>query len=423
MMRSLFAAVSGLKTHQQRMDVIGNNIANVNTPGFKKSRVTFQDMLYQTIRGASRPVDGGLGGTNPIQMGPGVSIASIDTIFGITSFQDTGKATDLGIDGEGFFVLSDGSRNYYTRVGNFDFDSEGNLVSLLNGMHVMGWMAQPDGSIKTDVEPVNICINMSETEPAKATEKIYFAGNLDSRVPIYEDDNKTPSSKIIVRQTVYDSKGQEYIVAIELKKVDNNEWSWILNANSIVNSTGETIEVGEQSGVLKFDTQGKIQQPTDAPKISFTPAGSEEVNIVLNFEGLTQYGSEYTATIQSQDGYTAGTLESYTIDQSGTITGVFTNGVSRNLAQIALARFTNPAGLYKNGGSLYSETSNSGEPLVGTGGASGFGSIRPGSLEMSNVDLSSEFTEMIITQRGFQANSRVITASDEMLQELVNLKR
>lgn len=423
MMRSLFAAVSGLKTHQQRMDVIGNNIANVNTPGFKKSRVTFQDMLYQTIRGASRPVEGGLGGTNPIQMGPGVSIASIDTIFGITSFQDTGKATDLGIDGEGFFVLSDGSRNYYTRVGNFDFDSEGNLVSLLNGMHVMGWMAQPDGSIKTDVEPVNICINMSETEPAKATENIYFAGNLDSRVPIYEDDNKTPSSKIIVRQTVYDSKGQEYIVAIELKKVGNNEWSWILNANSIVNSTGETIEVGEQSGVLKFDTQGKIQSSTETPHISFTPPGSDTLNIALDFKGLTQYGSNSTATIQRQDGYTAGTLESYTIDQSGTITGVFTNGVTRSLAQIALARFSNPAGLHKNGGSLYSETSNSGEPLLGTGGASGFGSIRPGSLEMSNVDLSSEFTEMIITQRGFQANSRVITASDEMLQELVNLKR
>ncbi|MGB4505019.1 MAG: flagellar hook-basal body complex protein, partial [Syntrophaceticus sp.] len=140
MMRSLFAAVSGLKCHQQRMDVIGNNIANVNTPGYKRSRVSFQDMLNQTIRGASRPVPGGRGGTNPMQIGPGVSVGSIDLIMGGSSVQDTGKNTDLGIDGDGFFILSDGSRNYYTRVGSFDFDENGNLISLLNGMRVMGWM-------------------------------------------------------------------------------------------------------------------------------------------------------------------------------------------------------------------------------------------------------------------------------------------
>jgi len=277
MMRSLFSAVSGLKTHQQRMDVIGNNIANVNTPGFQKSRVTFQDMLNQTIRGASSPTKDGRGGTNPMQVGPGVSIASIDTIFGGSSLQDTGKATDLGIDGDGFFILSDGDRNLYTRVGNFEFDSDGNLVNI-NGLHVKGWM---------------------------------------------------------------------------------------------------------------FNGSDQISE--------------EPENIVINFKGLD--------------------IDSYTIDSTGAIIGIKSDGTSVKLAQVALATFINPAGLFKEGNSLYSETANSGDPEPGVAGSIGFGTIRPGSLEMSNVDLSSEFTDMIITQRGFQANSRVITTSDEMLQELVNLKR
>lgn len=406
MMRSLFAAVSGLKTHQQRMDVIGNNIANVNTVGFKRSRVTFQDMLSQTIRGASRPVAGGRGGTNPIQIGPGVLLGSIDLIMDGGSLQDTGKETDLGIDGDGFFILSDGGRTYYTRVGSFDFDEEGNLVSLLNGMHVQGWMPdKPD--ILTDIK-----ININESEKAKATTNMVFGGNLDSRA--------ATSSTALLRHTVYDSKGQEYTVTIKLTKNEENQWTWELV--TVEDSAGQDIGAGTQTGEITFNTDGTFNTVTNNT-ISFSPNGSEPVNITLDFSKLTQYGSDQDAAVESQDGYKSGVLESFTIDQNGNIVGVFSNGITRNLGQIALARFANPAGLLKEGNSLYSITSNSGSPLVGAANSGGFGSIKPGSLEMSNVDLSTEFTDMIITQRGFQANSRVITASDEMLQELVNLKR
>jgi len=416
MMRSLFAAVSGLKTHQQRMDVIGNNIANVNTVGFKRSRVTFQDMLSQTIRGASRPVAGGRGGTNPIQIGPGVLLGSIDLIMDGSSLQDTGKATDLGIEGDGFFILSDGGRTYYTRVGTFDFGEDGSLVSLLNGMRVQGWMPDNPDTL-TDIR-----ININESESAKATTKMVIGGNLDSRVPIYDDTNpdQTPKSRVLLRHTVYDSKGQEYIVTIELTKNDENKWTWELV--TVEDSAGRDIGAGTQTGVINFNNDGTYQG-VDNNTISFEPVGSGQVNITLDFSKLTQYGSDHDAAVESQDGYKSGVLDSYTIDQNGNIIGVFSNGVTRILGQIALARFANPAGLLKEGNSLYSITSNSGSPLVGTANSGGFGSIKPGSLEMSNVDLSTEFTDMIITQRGFQANSRVITASDEMLQELVNLKR
>ena len=416
MMRSLFAAVSGLKTHQQRMDVIGNNIANVNTVGFKRSRVNFQDLLNQTIRGASRPVAGGRGGTNPMQVGLGVSLGSIDLIMDGSSLQDTGKATDLGIEGDGFFILSDGGRTYYTRVGTFDFGEDGSLVSLLNGMRVQGWMPDNPDTL-TDIR-----ININESESAKATTKMVIGGNLDSRVPIYDDTNpdQTPKSRVLLRHTVYDSKGQEYIVTIELTKNDENKWTWELV--TVEDSAGRDIGAGTQTGVINFNNDGTYQG-VDNNTISFEPVGSDQVNITLDFSKLTQYGSDHDAAVESQDGYKSGVLDSYTIDQNGNIIGVFSNGVTRILGQIALARFANPAGLLKEGNSLYSIASNSGSPLVGTANSGGFGSIKPGSLEMSNVDLSTEFTDMIITQRGFQANSRVITASDEMLQELVNLKR
>jgi len=283
-------------------------------------------------------------------------------------------------------------------------------------MRVQGWMPDNPDTL-TDIR-----ININESESAKATTKMVIGGNLDSRVPIYDDTNpdQTPKSRVLLRHTVYDSKGQEYIVTIELTKNDENKWTWELV--TVEDSAGRDIGAGTQTGVINFNNDGTYQG-VDNNTISFEPVGSDQVNITLDFSKLTQYGSDHDAAVESQDGYKSGVLDSYTIDQNGNIIGVFSNGVTRILGQIALARFANPAGLLKEGNSLYSITSNSGSPLVGTANSGGFGSIKPGSLEMSNVDLSTEFTDMIITQRGFQANSRVITASDEMLQELVNLKR
>lgn len=543
MMGSLFSAVSGLKAHQQRMDVIGNNIANVNTPGFKRSRVTFQDMLNQTIRGASRPVEGGRGGTNPIQSGPGVIVASIDTLYEGSNLQNTGKATDLGINGDGFFVLSDGKRKVYTRVGNFDFDSEGSLVSLLNGMRVQGWMAA-DGVINIGGMTGDIQIpSYGVTVKPKATQSVVFTGNLDARVngllkfksgtntdtfiikdgstnnsatmqltftptnsfntwdwaitavsggtitsggsgtvtldsagkvsavtgddvevdvgggnnpditikpPAPGDDPNnftllledpldsidpsnpidetvfTPAETRAVRQTVYDSLGTMYTLTVDFERQSNSTWKW---EASVVKETEEgpvtiSLDADKKSGGISFDSEGKFITSSGATIIAFDPGnGADHVEIVPKFENLYQHASYFSAMVLSQDGYQEGRLESYTFDSSGTIMGVFSNGVTQNLAQVVLARFANPAGLMKWGNSLFSESSNSGQALLGPAGTEGYGTINPGSLEMSNVDLSSEFTDMITTQRGFQANSRVITASDEMLQELVNLKR
>ncbi len=411
MMRSLFSAVSGLKAHQQRMDVIGNNIANVNTPGFKKSRVTFQDMLNQTIRGASRPVDGGRGGTNPMQVGLGVSTGSIDTIMTGSSPQDTGKNTDLAIDGDGFFVVSDGSRNYYTRAGAFDFDRDGYLVNA-NGMHVMGWKADENGVINTSPNSmVNIKIDLNTTEKAKQTEKIYFSGNLDAKI--------SNGQSIIITQAVYDSLGCKHTAEFTFTKSDTNSNTWSVyckvDGSDITPTPTPTLTF---KGDGTFDTSS----PSNV-NFSFTPNnGADQVSFAPDFSQMTQFDGETTATA-SQDGYPAGSLQGVSFDTTGTLSGVFSNGITRALAQVALASFNNPGGLFKEGNNLFSESSNSGGANIGPAGKGGLGTIKPGSLEMSNVDLAQEFTDMIVTQRGFQANSRVITASDEMLQDLVNLKR
>ncbi len=538
MMTSLFAAVSGLKSHQQRIDVIGNNIANVNTTAFKKSRVTFADVLSHTIRGASRPVEGGRGGINPMQVGPGVSVASIDTIFTGSSLEDTGKDTDLGISGEGFFVLSDGQQTLYTRAGNFDFDPEGNLVSLLNGMRVQGWSAK-DGVLDTNAVPGNIKVPAQGVSvPAKATTTVDFSGNLnagvngslafdngtgsipftvnvdgndvalrltveatnsfnkyewmvtaeDSGVEItggsgeftlgqdgdldsvitgaitiddgggtpatvnlsinpdvdsgwpsftvkdgtYDVVNKettsfTPANTRVARQTVFDSLGHEYTLTTTFTRLGDREWDW----ESVVTKATTTgiieIDTGDPNpnkGTIEFDERGRCRSAGDDITISFDPGNeAEEVKISPLFGDITQFASSSSVVVRNQDGYKDGSLQNYTFDNTGTIIGVFSNGTTQDLAKVALVNFANPAGLLNEGESMFSHSSNSGDPVTGESGVGGFGIFRPGSLETSNVDISSEFTNLIITQRGFQANSRVITTSDEMLQELVSLKR
>lgn len=407
-MRSLFSAVSGLKAHQQRMDVIGNNIANVNTPGFKKSQVTFQDMLTQLIRGASRPSDNGRGGTNPMQVGLGVTVGAINTVMTAGNLQDTGKNTDLAIEGDGFFVVSDNGKNlYYTRTGAFGFDSEGYLVDP-NGMHVMGWNADDNGSIS--IQPSNIVpikIDLNTTAPAKATSEIAFSGNLDA----------STDSPITVTLTLYDGQGGKHTAVIEFSKTTNaNEW----NVSYKVDDS-----ISQSLGTLTFDSNGKFVSYTSLNSFQFTSKDGTIISFDLsasNFSNLSQYYSE-TTVAATQDGYPAGDLQSVSFDTTGTLNGVFSNGVTRPLAQVALASFNNPAGLVKEGNSLFAKSNNSGDAKIAAAGTGGLGTIRPGSLEMSNVDLAEEFTNMIITQRGFQANSRVITASDEMLQDLVNMKR
>jgi flagellar hook protein FlgE len=408
MMRSLFSGVSGLKNHQTRMDVIGNNIANVNTVAFKAGRVNFEDILSQTVEGARSPQAGGMGGVNPKQVGLGMGISSLDTLFTPGSLQSTDNPTDFAVQGEGFFIVSDGSQVYYTRDGAFKTSADGALVNS-NGFRLQGWMADTDGNIDSTQALQNITIPVGAQMKPKATTQIAFEGNLDANADL--------NSEWITSVQVYDSLGNPHNLTITFTKTATaNEWGWEATLDGVTATDGQ--------GTIQFDANGSIISTT-LPSLpaSFAITGANAISLNIDFSQLTQFGGNPTAYINFQDGYEAGSLDMVSTDSGGVLTGIFTNGQSKALAQIALATFSNPGGLLKEGGNLYQISNNSGLPNIGTADSGGRGSIAVGKLEMSNVDLAQEFTNMIVTQRGFQANSRVITTSDEMLQDLINIKR
>jgi len=474
-MRSMFSGVSGLRAHQLKMDVIGNNIANVNTVGYKSQRATFQEVFNQTIKGAGSP-QAGRGGTNPQQIGLGISLASIDTFHIRGAVQRTDNNTDLAINGDGFFILSNSAdflSRTYTRAGNFTLDEYGNLVAP-NGYRVLGYMEDeernpaPDGSTVLKGVLEGIVISKSKSYPAMATNSATMEGNLDkdlARVPAgtdpddidnyieYNNLTKTFEVKngVKVRETTtvfYDSLGGQHKVKFTFIRGlasgtsgtsvgADNEWGVIIQnlddmsyfAKDDSTSVSDPPQLSEIVIPIQFDENGKITTGSSNDKatsvILQVPGNGifEDMEVKVDFSNLTQFANESTASITNKNGYPQGYLDTFSIGPTGEIYGIFTNGQSRVIGQIALATFKNPAGLEKTSENMYQVTPNSGEPIIGLPGSSGLGALNPGTLEMSNVDLSAEFTEMITTQRGFQANSRIITTSDEMLQELVNLKR
>jgi flagellar hook protein FlgE len=409
MMRSMFSGVAGLRNHQIRMDVIGNNIANVNTIGFKGSRVNFQDILSQTIQGASAP-QGNRGGTNPMQVGLGVSIASIDTLFTDGSTQTTGKQTDLALQGNGFFVLGDGAKSYYTRAGNFDFDTAGNYIVPGTGLKVQGWMADALGNINSTGATGNIVVPVGTSMPASATTRMDFSKNLNGSTTLTLPASYSNSIQ------VYDSLGSAHVIDVTFTKTaPGNTWDWAAT------TTDASIGGLPSIGTVSFNTSGLFTGFTGGP-LALTVTSAAAMNITLGFAAMTQSDAPNTVT-GTGNGYPSGSLDNVKLDATGVITGVFSNGRNLALAQVALASFNNPGGLTKAAENMYEASNNSGNAQVGLANSGGRGKIAPGTLEMSNVDLSAEFTNMIVTQRGFQANSKIITTSDEMLQDLVNLKR
>jgi len=417
MMRSLFSGVSGLRAHQARMDVVGNNISNVNTVGFKASRATFQEIFSETIKGAGAP-ESGRGGTNPQQIGLGINLATIDTFHTRGSIERTDNPLDLAIEGNGFFVVSDGDAPKFTRAGNFFRDTEGNIVNG-NGMKVMGWMADDAGNIDTNVEAGAIQIPKDMQMQPMSTDAITIIGNIDA---------DTLGTTVPFETIIYDELGRANKLTFEFKKVNPDEWQIVSSSASNIHVTvtpsdGTPVEVPLSGAVdVKF-TDGKLTTPATG---TFTiPTNGAEIpeDIVIDISQITQFAAKSGVDPLEVNGHPLGDLETFNFDAAGIATGVFTNGKSKVLGRITLANFNNPSGLQKVGSNLYIQTPNSGQPSIGIAGDNGRGTINPGSLEMSNVDISKEFTNMIITQRGFQANSRIITTSDEMLQELVNLKR
>ena len=465
MMRSLYSAVSGLQNHQTRMDVIGNNVANVNTTGFKKGRVTFQDILSQSVSGAAKPTDE-RGGLNPKQVGLGMNIASIDTIMSQGGIQTTGKNTDLAITGEGFFVVKTGDQQFMTRAGNFLLDREGTLVNP-NGMKVQGWMAtQPETGepyINTSAPLTDLTIPIGGKLEARQTEMVFFKSNLDARTPFIADfmnatEQEQQQNSRTVSYDIYDKYGNPHQLQVNFRRTENlNEWIATVN---VVPQEGETlanlrVSVGAAKDgtgsqfLMRFDPNnaGTLQSITEINPTAGVPVQTDaegSLNAFVRYDlpdgsthefqlnlgtvgsiknSITQFSQQSSTHIFDQDGYKMGYLQAFKIDESGTITGSYDNGEKRTLGQLATATFVNPMGLEKVGESLYVETNNSGTSSIGEPGTLDRGKIYTGALEMSNVDLSETFTDMIITERGFQANSRVVTTSDDMLREILQLKR
>jgi flagellar hook protein FlgE len=644
MLASLFAGVAGLRNHQVRMNVIGNNISNINTIGFKSGRSIFREALVQTLRGAGRPSSIS-GGTNPVQLGLGMEVASIDNLFTQGGLELTGQITDLAIQGNGFFLLSDGNSKFYSRAGAFGFDANSYLVNPSNGLFVQGKTADSTGTIPATAIVGNIKLPFGQQDPARNTSRVDFGNNLDASVTRSEAaitagttatngitsvtgaardgaggvhvititgaqateasragsyitatspkppltgsetlttlgvtlatlsvsvdggapvditglttsstvndviaaidiidgiDAKLDSGEIKITRTkagvsytvesntavagdianrlfgvaaaaifqvnngtnhsfvatdvftppsyvngtavttnlgitvndntglatgvtglagggitvnsadtgllagtasittkdtdkatsitVFDSLGGTHVMMTNfIKSHEPNKWYW-----NITMQGGEIIQSGA-TGTVTFNSDGSLLRfniDGGADKFSFDPnngAGLTQVELFAGssgkYDGLTGFSGTETVAAVKQNGYGMGILDKISIDPTGLIIGIFSNGVSRNLAQIVLAGFNNQAGLMKSGESLFQSSANSGEGIEGVAGETIAATISSGALESANVDLAQEFTNMIIAQRGFQSNARVITTSDSMLDDLVNLKR
>ncbi len=463
-MRSLFSGVSGLKIHQTKMDVIANNISNVNTTAYKSGRVTFSDYFSQTLSSAQSG-SASRGGINPMQIGLGANVASIDINMSQGVNQRTDRALDCMVSGDGFFIVGEGTNTYFTRDGNFGLDSYGNLVNSA-GLNVMGWPAVEDpknpGQYVASKGTVNaITLTKDQQQmPAQVTTSLETQGNIN----VVADPNSSVTTvEHPTTFTLFDSIGNKFTLKakyvwdasndgtkeMQLQISDNaylngnpdNAYKLTVGADGSISfdavwdpatDTETYYQVGD---VMTFDTDGTLADDSVGGMYELTVTDSGVLpadtyfgvqdSVTIDSTGITIFDNiESTAIIEKLDGNPPGTLTDVAIEPDGSFRGIYSNGEQRLLAFIPLAKFANPSGLQRAGGNLFQTTSNSGD-FNGIGvEASGIGSsISSGQLEMSNVDIAAEFTDMIITQRGFQANSKSITTSDEMLQELVNLKR
>ncbi len=456
---ALFTGVSGLTTYANVISIIGNNIANVNTPGFKEGRGNFSDILSQSS-----------GSSGSLQIGRGVRMTGVNSLFTQGSFQTTNVASDLAIDGDGFFIVRDPDTNalFYTRTGNFVLNREGSLVNP-QGMILQGFSVDSNGNALPFVKDVNIS---GQAFPPRRTGAATINVNLDSQAkPLLDPDtgdlipfdptDPVATSNFSTALTLYDSLGNSHNVEVYFQKTADNTWNWFITAraNELDGMSGDnlmTLASGEmtftEEGALDTiitttDSEGPLDPPLQGATATFNFGEGAEPDQVVDFnfgtprqifddgdfienpaaptgfEGTTQFASPSATLFQSQDGFGSGVLQSFSVDENGTVRGLFSNGQTLELMQIALAKFPSPTGLNMIGQNLYSQSLSSGDPVVSAPGTSGNGVIVSGALEISNVDLSTQFVELIRAQQAFQANARVITTGDQLLTEVVNLKR
>ncbi len=434
MMTSLYTGISGMNANGTALAVIGDNIANLNTNGFKGSRVTFGDILSQTVSG----------GTDSFQVGRGVMIKEVATQFTQGAFESTGNALDLAIDGDGFFQVRDGEMKLYTRAGQFTLDKDGKVVNP-DGYVLQAFLADQSGNITgttgdlvfsnapSRAEPTtkaNAAINLNANETTQT-----LAFTLDGNGDGINDDPANYNSSTTI--SVYDSLGGGHKVTLYFSKTADNTWdvNYIYD-NPDTADPNKLVLAGTQS--LSFDTDGSLIDDGSGTPIDFdfggsvlTPqsisfdfgTGTGEATPGTGFDGTTQFASVFSVSNFNQDGYGAGIFKNITFNENGLVSAIFTNGQSRVIGQLALGRFLDPGSLTKLGRNMFAETYDSGQAVIGTPNTSGIGRLLSNTLELSNVDLAQEFVKMISAQRAFQANSRIITTTDELMQELVNLKR
>ncbi|NOZ86301.1 MAG: flagellar hook protein FlgE [Deltaproteobacteria bacterium] len=436
LLKSLYTGVSGLTVNGIGLDVVSDNIANVNTIGFKRSRAAFQDLLSETLLGANTLA----------QLGGGAGLEDINQCFEQGSLQMTNSATDLAISGDGFFIVNGSvngqTGNFYSRAGQFVLDNDGYLVNQ-SGLKVQGWSADQDGNISGTIGDLRIT---GTTAPPRATTSATIAANLDADATIgaaFDATDPEGTSNFNTSVTVFDSLGRSHQVELYFRKNSSYDptgptdarWEWyaLVDGGEITGGTAGTYEI-EAQGTLDFDENGALDVvATTTNDFDFAGAAQNQA-IAFDFGdditsggtglgGCTSFGGASSLMYVDQDGYSVGTILGVQIQSDGSIVGTYSNSESRVIGKVALANFANPQGLEKWGGNLWVGNEDSGNPIIGEANTGGRGAISPNSLEQSNVDLAEEFVSMIKYQRGFQASSRSITTADQLLQEVVNIKR
>ena len=415
MIRALYSAVTGLRAHEVMMDVTSNNIANVNTAGFKSSRATFQETLAQTIRGGGLAT-GAQGGVNPLQIGLGTRIGGVVSSFTQGALQLTGRQTDLAIQGDGFFVVDRNGQQLLTRNGGFSWDATRTLVST-DGGRVLGWTADANGVIPTGGPTGPLQIPTGPLAPV-ATNNVTLAGNVKQGVAV--------GGTAVTTATAYDSLGSAHELTISLtKQATAGDWTAQITYKD---ATGTIIDITPATPpTVNFDNTGTLTSPASFTLngVAFGAAAAQNITFHMGDPAhpLTQYDRATTMDVPTHDGNSGAELTTVSFGADGTVNALYANGQTKILGVIAMANVANKEGLLRMGDDMFSTSLTSGEPSFGWAGTGTLGTIAPGSLEGSNVDLANEFTNLVLAQRGFQANSRVISTSDEMLGDLVNIKR
>jgi flagellar hook protein FlgE len=426
---AMYTAANGLTSHSDAMNVVSDNIANVNTTGFKAGSALFEDVI------ASASVSG----TGSIPQGQGSDIADVEQVFTQGTLLPTGRPTDLALEGNGFFVVSGSFQgeegSYFTRSGRFHIDHDGDLVNP-EGLALQGYTANRAGILETSLN--NLHIGGVSLQPPNSTTSISCSANLDAEAPVqptFDVDNPGETSTFSTSVAIYDSRGDSHNLDLYFSDSGPSSYNWyaLVDGGQVASGTpGKNFLAG--SGALTFNTDGSLNAATGT-SLSFdfigaTPGQSITLSVGdptseggTGVQGLTSYAGASNLTQMQQDGYSQGALLGVGISGDGLITGNFTNGKSRLLGQVAVASFINNGGLSRIGGSLYSQTGASGLAIIGDAATGGRGSIASGQLEQSNVNLSQEFINLMAYQRGFEANTRSIQTCDQMMQELVNLGR